>query len=836
MKGENIMSEQNISKDNAKRHKRTWQTRFMAALSLSLMASSCPLSALCLISNTPAATDKSTAEAAVEPVASVSAESSKQATEVSLKGQIYAKGLGLTVADLHLVNQGRFADLADKLAPKIKYDKPDRNAAWLAFAYLYLQKCDELNKLLNAFGVTKATDEIKPGADINLTLMQAFACLCDKKTDIAEKQLKSIPGAGRNDAFVSYAFATLSGKQSKPQAAIAYTKRAIELAPDFAWGYRTIAFLEEKWLNQPVGAKANYSKAFTIEPKLSEAAAALIALCLANNQYDEAIDIAQEAIARNPRRSANYLQLANIYIQQWRLNEAAHELKKAITIDTQNTRYYRQLAFILHKEGDLSQAISVQKKAVDYSNDKSADLVELAWLQVANDEQNEAWQSLKQAVDVNPENTTAISELTSLSIAMGKFDDLISELNKCAAKAPKNELIKLRLGDALAADKKIDKAIAVYKEAANLNTNDAEPHTKIAALLIARKDYEGAAKEYTHALNINSNSVANLVALGGCEALMDDYLKAEAAFVTALALHQLTVPADSTAPPTRADVIKGLAALLFKEGRYGDAASQFIAVIEIDKNATNSAMNKFVSAQAVALRDLNKESAKQLDIAYSNLSDSEKNHQKINYIDTLLRTKRTDEALALLTGTDAASDAQAKDPFYYICLSRAYLAKGDLDKAEEAAKQALVICEKDNSPHSDTYCQIAEVLFAKDDLASAEKNANSAIGVNSRAFRAYVLLGNIALKQKQYKLATEAANKALEINPYYIDAYLLLGQAQSGQGDLKAAVSTYNKAADLYPAFMPTHEALLAVLKKTGTKEEVTREETVIAGLKSKQN
>lgn len=81
-------------------------------------------------------------------------------------------------------------------------------------------------------------------------------------------------------------------------------------------------------------------------------------------------------------------------------------------------------------------------------------------------------------------------------------------------------------------------------------------------------------------------------------------------------------------------------------------------------------------------------------------------------------------------------------------MSRAYLGKGDLVKAEEAANKALELCEKDNSPHSDAYCQLAEVLFAKDDLAGAEKNANSAIGVNSRAFRAYVLLGNIALKQK----------------------------------------------------------------------------------------
>ena len=858
---------------NIARTKTAKANKLLLSVLLSLIAIGNPLAALSLVSSTAPAVNKDAADPGINQNANEQTNDTQQNTAPQsagpekptvqfvnivaseLKRQIYSKGLGLNAADLHLVNQGQFDKLADNLSTKINYAKVDRNAAWLAFSYLYLQKCQDLNQLLNSYGVAKTSDEIKPGTDINLVLIQAFACLCEKKTDLAEKILQTIPAAGGKDAFVNYAFATLAGKKGKTQEAIAYCQQAVTLAPDFAWSYRAMAFLQEKWLNQPVEAKTNYTKALEIEPKMSEASAALIALCTANNEYDQAIAIAKAAITHNPRRSANYRQLANIYIQQWRLQEAAQELRKAIAIDPQDNQYYRQLAFILHKEGNLPEAVNIQKKAVDCSSDKSADLVELAWLQLADGKQNEAVESLKQAIDANAENMTAVSDLTRLCISIGKFDELVSELNKCAAKSPKNALIKVRLGDALVAAKQPDKAIEAYKEAANLNLNDAEPHTKVAALLIARKDYEGAAKEYTRALNINSNSVASLVALGACEALMDDYLKAEAAFVTALALHQLTVAADSTVPPTRADVIKGLAALLYKEGRYADASSQFMAVIEVDKNTANAGLNKFMTAQAIALRDLSKESAKQLDIAYSALSDTEKKEQKINYTDTLLRAGRFDEALALLTQKAAASDSTASanantsvstntgadplpsamDPFYYICLSRAYLGKGSLDKAEEAANQALAICEKDNSPHSDTYCQLAQVALAKADYASAETNANAAIGVNSKAFRAYIILGDIALKQKQYKLATEAANKALEINPYFIDAYLLLGQTQTAQGDLKASVATYNKAADLYSAYLPTHELLLSVLSKTGTKEEMAREQAVIAGLKSKQ-
>ena len=598
------------------------------------------------------------------------------------KGQIYIKGLGLSPVNLHLLNQGKFVELVNRLTPKVNSDKADRSAAWLAFAYLYLQKCDDLDKLASSFNIgneSNTTAEL----DINFTLIKSFSLLCNKKLNLAEKEMQKIPASAMNDAFVNYAFATLAGKQGKAADAIAYTKRAVQIAPDFAWGYRTIAFLQDKWLHQANEAKENYIKALAIEPKLSEASTAAINLLIANNQYDDAIAVAKDAIASNPRKAYNYSQLAQIYIQQWRLQEAAKELKKAISLEPDNTQYYRQLAFILQKEGRLEEAIDIQKSAIVHSSDKSADLVQLAALQLENKEQDAATVSLNQAIEANPENILAISELTRLSIQTGKFDDLLSELNKSASKFPKNELIKLHLGDAYAAAQQPDKAIEAYKEAANLNSNDAEPHTRIAALLIAKKDFENAAKEYTRALNINPNSVASLVALGSCEAQLDDYLKAEAAFVTALALHQLTQPVDSTVPPTRADVIRGLAALLYKEGRYADAASQFMAVIETDKNPAMVGLNKFMYAQSVALRDLSKESFSQLYTAYDSLSAEDKHTQKINYIDTLLRCQRYDKAQTLLKEIAEAKDANSasivNSPFYWICFSQALLWVNDFE-------------------------------------------------------------------------------------------------------------------------------------------------------------
>ncbi len=392
------------------------------------------------------------------------------------------KGVGLKPDELHLVNQGRFTELAQLLSTRLSSESgTGRESAWLAFAYLYLQKCQDLKQMAGS-------PIANSNSQINSTLITAFSLLCDKKLDMADVLLqKAVPASAMNDAFVNYAFATLYGKKGMPKQAITYIKRSVELAPDFAWGYRTIGFLQANWLKQNKEAEISYTKALNIEPKLSEASVALINLYIAENNYDQAIETAKTTIKHDGHNSGNYYQLADIYIRQWRLNEAAQQLRKAIAIEPANNQYRRVLAAILHKQGKMDEAIAEEKIVVNYSNNKAVDLVDLAEMQIAAGKQDAAAESLNEALDIDPENMPAANVLTDLLVQMGHIDQLIAELNKCAAKAPKNEVLRLRIGDALAAAKQTDKAIEAYKEAANLNPNDAEPHTRIAAIYVNKK-------------------------------------------------------------------------------------------------------------------------------------------------------------------------------------------------------------------------------------------------------------------------------------------------------------------------------------------------------------
>lgn len=739
-----------------------------------------------------------------------------------------AQGLGLDPANLRLVNHGSFKELAEKLKGQ-SGKHGTRDTAWLAFAYMYSGDCQSLDSLAKSFNQSG-------GADVNATLIQAFDLICKKKLDEAEKKLETIPASSMDDPFVNFAFAALAGKQGKASVAVTYTQRAITLAPEFAWGYRTIGFLQQRWLNQPANAEVAYESALAIEPDMTDAVNALVDLKLVRSDFDGAIDVAQAAIKKSPRDAGNYFRLAQIYMQQRRLREASNQLERAIALEPGNAKYFRTRSAVERDQGDWDAAIADLRKALELSSDKKFELTELASLEASAGKEDDAINHLLEAVKLDPSNQRANGQLVALLTRRGKFDQLATVLKGMVDKDPKNAVLRMYFADALAADNKITEAEEQYKEAANLNQTDPEPHRKLAIIAVSQKNFKQAEKEYTRALNINPNSTPDLVALGFCYAETDDYLQAEAGYVTALALHQLTQPADSKMPPTRLDIMRSLSTLLFKEGRYADAAAQFATVCAMSKALPEAPLDNLMLAQSAALRDRSSSSFKTLKEAFDKLADADKEMQRISCIDTLLRGGRYDEAITLLKEEDAK--AKEPSPLVLVCWSRAWRGKNEIGKAEEAAKKAVDLSSKSGTPPSDFLYEYGEVLLAKGDLKGAAEKAHRALESNEKNFRAYELLARINLKEGKPNDAIAEATKAVEINPYFAGAYLVMGDAQMTLPDpnhLKDALASYQKAATLYPGLLPAHEALVNVLKKLSLAEELQKEETRVAELKGQQ-
>lgn len=731
---------------------------------------------------------------------------------------------GLDSETLKLANRGDWVAAIDRLQGQRKRNGlKGYSAGWLAFALMFQGRCQDLNELTADAATIKEID-----ARI-VAVVKVFDLICQNKLDEADKALQTVAADAKDDVLVNFAEAALAGKRGQASKAIEYCRKMTELAPDFAWGYRTVAYMEDRWLKDTSRAESDYARALAIEPAFQEARDSLVDLRLISNNFDGAIDVALTGIKCEPSNAKGYYRLGQIYMQQWRLREALVLLQKAIALAPGEAKYHRARATILRYQGDLGGALKEQQAAVDLSKDKAFELVEMAQLNLAAGNANRAADNLRDALALDPQNSTARQKLIALLTQEQRFEDLVLAYRQAIEKKPKDASLHLGLARALKETGKLDQAIDELKESVNLDNKDPVPHREIGTILIGRKDFMAAAKEYTRALNINPSSVEDLVSLGYCYAQNEDYLQAEAAMVTAIALQQLS--GSQSTKLTQLDLMRSLAALLLEEGRYADAASQLEGVCAASKVAAANPQDQFLLAQAKALRDRSSAGARELLLAFESLPSDKKQEEKYSVAESLLIAGKADMALEFI---GKQPGELSKDDQFLVDSSRAYLEKQDLEKSLTLAKQAVSNSPAEQDRASDAQVQLARVLLAKGDIAGADAAAKKAYDLNPKSFTALALSARICLKKSDAQQALAQGKRALELNPYYTDAYLLVGDANAAGNKWKEAAESYKKATELYPALLDAHKALLSAYKKLSLNEEVTKEQEQISQIEKR--
>jgi len=728
---------------------------------------------------------------------------------------------GLDAKTFKLVNQGNWKGAAARLETlTASSNQPTRNHAWLAFAYMFLNQCDNLKKLSDRVGTNKPPEDLSG----YVIVIDAFKQVCDGKLDQAEKTLGELPKRHVNDSFVNFALAAVAGKQGKATAAAEYCQRSVALDPKFAWGYRTLGYLQSRWLNQPVDAEKAFAEALTLEPEQGEVREMLINERLARNDFDGAIDIATAGIKANPKEGKSHYRLSQILIQQWRLREALVELEKAIEADPDSASVYRTRATIRRYQGNFADAVADQRKAVELSKDKAFELVELANMYSQQNDSANAIATLNEALKVEPGNRGAQKSLMALLSKERRFNELVDAYKSAIKASPKDAALHFSLAETLNLLGDEDAAIEEYKEAANLDQKDARPHRRIGSIYQKKRDFEKAEEAFRRALNINPGSVQDLVALGFCYAQRENYLQAEAGFVTALALQQLmgnTSPED----PKREDIIRSLASLLIIEGRYSDARAQFESLYGMTRDTPKGAGDKYLVQQARVLADRKDLSANELIEGFKTLPAETQGGFRYTLVQTLLKAGKGD--LALQQMSDLTEEQVKDDPRWLTLKARAMRLKGNTAEAKTFIDQALETASKLGEGKevlvAETLLEKARILNDAGSVKEAEEVANQALAKYDKVYAAYLVLGQVKLKQNDANEALEFAKKAIEQNPYFTDAYILSGDALLKLGKNKEAVENYKKATEIYPGLVNAQKALLRGYKALAMNDEVSK-------------
>lgn len=748
---------------------------------------------------------------------------------------------GLDSSVRSYVNSGNWTDAIEKLQNLTASDSSaGRNEAWLAFAYLYTGKHDALLELdRKVQGMTANDKDPNPAAIVHAFALTQSSTGKDganlpPKLDDAEKLLAVLKEDEKGDALLDFAKACIALKKGNPTKAAEFCEKVVGICPNFAWGYRTLGFIQDKSLKNQQLAERAYEKALVAEPDFKEVRNLLVDLRLAKNDFDGAIASTNEAIKLFPKDASNYYKLSQIYQQQWRLIEALDQLKKAQLLSKDDPRFYRAMATIYRYQGKLSDAIVEQQKAVDLSKDKAFELIELASLNEANNNMAAAIDSLKTAIKESPSNTVAHQKLVQLLKKENRTDELIAEYKREIEIQPKSAALRMSLAEILKQSGKTDEAIDQLKEAANLDQQNPKPHREIAKIEIKNKQYAAAAKSFTRALNISLGSraadagtVEDLVALGYCYAENDDYMQAETAFTTGFAMLQLGATTGVQSSVNPVDILRSLGSVLLTEGRYREAVLNFEQVVASGKDGDQKKIDQFSLAQSKALRDRTAESLKDLQSSFNALGPDSQISNLPDLVETYIELGKKD---LILEAVKKYPEAELKDKAP-LALTNAWLLEDRTKEAKELLHKVIDATKDDQDTIASAYGQLAKAMIKEGDRRSAVEALQKANESNPKDFDAFVQLGRLYLTDKKNTESQTAAQKALEVNPYCVPAFLLIGENYAAQNKLKDAETNFQKAAELYPTSLEVHKALLSVFQKQSKTAEAQREQEIISNL-----
>ncbi len=751
--------------------------------------------------------------------------------EASSKKTIAADNDGIDATVRPYINKGQFADAIQKLeALTAGETTAGRNTAWLAFSYLFTGRQSELKALEKKVKDMPANDKDPNAAPI----VSAFSLTVQGKLDDAEKLLNGLHEDANGDALLDFAKACVSLKKQNPKQAAEYCEKVVGLCPHFAWGYRTLGFIQDKSLKNSQLAEVSYEKALEAEPNFKDVRGLLVDLRLAKNDFDGAIATSQEAIKLFPHDANNYYRLAQIYIQQWRLNEALDQLQKAVAISKDDPRFYRSMSGIYRSQNKLSDAIAEEEKAVALSKDKPFELIELASLQDQNQNASAAIDSLKAALKESPSNAIAGQKLVQLLRRENRYDDLVAEFKREIELQPKIASLRMSLADVLKHEGKTDEAVEQLKEAANLEQTDPRPHREIAKIQLKSKNYSAAAKSYTRALNISlgsraadSGTVDDLVALGFCYANSDDYMQAETAFTTAFAMLQLGATTGVQSNVNPSDILRSLASVFLTEGRYREAVVNLEPVIMNDKDLGQRTIDQFMCAVGKSLRDRTADSIKELQATFAALDHAKQLSNLSILVDAYMKLGHKDSAVEAVK---KFSDTELKEQCP-LALAVSMLAEDRTKEAKELIHKVIDETKGDNDTVADAYVELAHAMIKDGDRSSAIDAFQKATESNPKDFTAFVELGRIYFTDKKNTEAQQQAQKAIDINPYCVPAYLLMGDSNMATDKLKEAEGFFLKAAELYPTSVDAHKGLMAVYQKQAKSTEAKREQEIILNL-----
>ncbi len=346
-----------------------------------------------------------------------------------------------------------------------------------------------------------------------------------QKGEIAKSEtfLQKAIALDANNPETQFFIGLVRSRQNVNDQAIAAFKRSIELDPKNPEAHYYLGEVYDR-LNRDLETIASYRQAVTLNPKYFEAWFALGAAYYnrATDQganatyYAESVKAYQEAIRLKPANGEAHANLADVYRQMKRFDEAIGEYRLATLFITNDPELFSKYGFVAGLRAtdpkyatfwkvsidNLENAVSMSSSYIDYTNlgwaYYNAAQADLKARREADykDKLGKAKAALQKAVSMNATVAAPFLNLGMVLTDLGEFQ-AAADVLKRADSVQKNWIPAINeLGIAYRKSGDFENAVKQFRRTIDIDDNFAQGHYNLAESEFRRGNIKEAKKEY----------------------------------------------------------------------------------------------------------------------------------------------------------------------------------------------------------------------------------------------------------------------------------------------------------------------------------------------------
>ena len=254
-------------------------------------------------------------------------------------------------------------------------------------------------------------------------------------------------------------------------------------------------------------------RAVAANPKRDGTRVNLGALQLASGNEQEAEEAFTTAVRLNPRSTSAHLALANFYQAVGKVDLAEESLQRALALAPQDIRTNRALAAFYIGSGKPAQAEGYLRGIAERSNEPSS-WSDLADYYAQQGRDKDAVAILDKLAADPKQFASARRRAAVIAHTAGRKSEAHEILSDLVKRSPGDAETQTIRANLLFADSRSDEALDAARGAARLNARSAAAHLILGRILISRGEFEPGRRALAEAVNLDPRVLEARLALG----------------------------------------------------------------------------------------------------------------------------------------------------------------------------------------------------------------------------------------------------------------------------------------------------------------------------------